>query len=60
MGSGSRLVNKLRDRGVEVSKENEYLINEHFNSLPQRYAVAVKDAMSEVRITSLVCLLPFL
>ena len=45
---GSRVVQKLRDSGIEVSRENEILVIEHFESLPKRYALGVKDAMAEV------------
>lgn len=46
---GSRVVQKLRDSGIEVSRDNEILVIEHFESLPKRYALGVKDAMAEVR-----------
>ncbi len=49
---GSRVVDKLRQSGVEVSRENENLVCDHFDSLPKRYALAVKDALSEVRYQS--------
>eukprot|EP00212_Chloropicon_laureae_P002861 CAMPEP_0197486358 /NCGR_PEP_ID=MMETSP1311-20131121/1276_1 /TAXON_ID=464262 /ORGANISM="Genus nov. species nov., Strain RCC856" /LENGTH=613 /DNA_ID=CAMNT_0043029391 /DNA_START=21 /DNA_END=1862 /DNA_ORIENTATION=- len=45
---GSRVVDKLRQNGVEVSRENENLVCDHFDSLPKRYALAVKDALSEI------------
>jgi len=45
---GTRVVQRLRDSGIEVSRDNENLVIEHFHSLPKRYAVAVKDAMAEI------------
>jgi hypothetical protein len=45
---GSRVVQKLRDSGIEVSRDNEILVIEHFESLPKRYALGVKDAMAEI------------
>lgn len=45
---GSRVVERLRESGVEVSRANEILVCDHFKSLPKRYAVSVKDALSEI------------
>ena len=45
---GTRVVEKLRSAGIEVSRENEDLVVQHFNSLPKRYAVGVRDTMAEV------------
>ncbi|UPR02700.1 serine/threonine-protein kinase [Chloropicon primus] len=45
---GTRVVERLRESGIEVSSENERLVCDHFRSLPKRYGVAVKDALSEI------------
>ena len=45
---GTRVVERLRESGIEVSKENERLVCDHFRSLPKRYGIAVKDALSEI------------
>lgn len=43
-----RLIGLLNGRGVEVSKNHQGLIIEHFKKLPTRYAVAVKEASTEI------------